>query len=163
MEKVYLGFNLDDKIFGVAAEDVLRVSQIVEITSIPKAPKVVKGIINVMGEVVPVIDIRNRLNLPSREIHLSDYLIIIRCKNQTISIIVDGIMGLIPALTDNDVPLKNVIGDSPLIERVIKQADGFILIINTQKLLNVKESKKIQKLVDRQNEKIYGHFAQVPA
>lgn len=49
MENVYLGFTIDNKLFGITADAVIRVSQIVEITSVPKSPRVIKGIINVMG------------------------------------------------------------------------------------------------------------------
>jgi purine-binding chemotaxis protein CheW len=163
MEKVYLGFKLNNKTFGVAAEKIVRVSQIVEITSIPNAPETVMGIINVMGEVVPVIDLRKRLNLPPRPVSLSDYLIIAKNKNQTVSFVVDAIIGLIPAIQDNDVSLKNIIHNSPLIERVIKENDEFILIIDSEKLINNQESQQIQEMVESENGTIYTTFSKATA
>ncbi len=163
MENVYLGFTIDNKLFGITADAVIRVSQIVEITSVPKSPRVIKGIINVMGEIVPVVDIRYQLNFPEREFRLSDYLIIFRALGKTLSFVVDGILGLIPGLIDHDVPLNTIIGDSPLIERVIKHGDGFIMIVNPQKILSLKEGKSIENLIDGQNEHVFQKYAQISA
>lgn len=163
MEKVYLGFELNQKIFGIAAEKVLRVSQIVEITPIPQAPETVLGIINVMGQVVPVVDLRKRLNLEEKPLSLSDYLIIVQTGSQTISFVAEAIIGLIPAYHENDVSLKNILQNSPIIERVIKEDDRFILIIDSEKLLNRQEFQEMQKLVDTQHDEIYPAFNKITA
>lgn len=76
---------------------------------------------------------------------------------------VDGILGLIPGLVDHDVPLNTIIGDSPLIERVIKHGDGFIMIVNPQKILSLKEGKSIENLIDGQNEHVFQKYAQISA
>ncbi len=163
MEHVYLGFRLDDKIFGIEAQNILRVSQIVEITSIPQAADTVLGIINVMGEVVPVVDLRKLLGLPPRTISLSDYLIIVKNKQQALSIVADEIIGLIPAFNENNVSLKNIIQNTVLIERVIRQDEDFILIIDSQKLLEAQESQNIQKMVEAQNDTLFTTFRKATA
>ncbi len=163
MEKVYLGFKLNHKTFGIDAKDVLRVSQIVEITSVPQASESIMGIINVMGEVVPVVDLRKRLDLPAKPFALTDYIIIVQTDTQAVSFVVDEIIGLIPAFDDKDVSLKNIIRNSPVIERVIKEHDEFILIIDSRKLLNEQESDQIQTMVETQNGAIYRAFSKATA
>ena len=163
MEKVYLGFKLNHKTFGIDAKNVLRVSQIVEITSVPQASESIMGIINVMGEVVPVVDLRKRLDLPAKPFALTDYIIIVQTDTQAVSFVVDEIIGLIPAFDDKDVSLKNIIRNSPVIERVIKEDDEFILIIDSRKLLNEQESEQIQTMVETQNGAIYRAFSKATA
>ncbi len=163
MKKVYLGFELNHKIFGVSVEKVLRVSQIVEITPIPQAPSSILGIINFMGQVVPVVDLRKRLNLSEKPLSLTDYLIIVQTAHQTVGFTAESIIGLIPAYHENDVPLKDILQNSPVIERVIKENDRFILIIDSEKLLNRQEVQKVQKLVDTQHDKIYPALNKITA
>ena len=163
MEKVYLGFKLNHKTFGLEAKDVLRVSQIVEITPVPQASETIMGIINVMGEVVPVVDLRKQLNFPARSISYSDYLIIVRTNDQSLSFVVDEIIGLIPAFDNTDVMLKNIIQNSTVIERVIKQRDEFILIINSRELLNKQEFQQNQKMVETLNDGIYPTYRKATA
>ncbi len=163
MEQVYLGFKLDEKTFGIDARDVLRVSQIVEITPVPQAADSILGIINVMGEVVPVIDLRKRLGLPARTPSLSDYLIVVKNERQSVSFVVDAIIGLFPALNENNVSLQNIVQNSTLIEKVIRQENEFILIIDSQKLLDAQQSRHIREMVEAHNGTLYAAIGKATA
>ena len=58
-----VGFNIDSELFGV---DILMVQEIIRevpITSIPDSPNFIEGVINLRGNIIPVIDMRKRLNL----------------------------------------------------------------------------------------------------
>ncbi|NOX90516.1 MAG: hypothetical protein GXO77_16030 [Calditrichaeota bacterium] len=154
MEQVYLGFKLDNKTFGIAIDKVKRVSQIVEIIPLPKSPRIILGLINVFGEAVPVLNIRYRLGFPKRDIRITDHLIIIRKNNFSMAFVVDQVSGLIPLIDDNDIPLKKLISRPQLIERVIRQNDEFVLILNFDKLLSFRETQRIEKLLKDENEKI---------
>lgn len=72
-----LVFSLDEKKFAIDINDIERVLRAMQITTLPDAPKQVLGLIDVGGRILPVIDIRKRLNLPVRKIHPDDRIILL--------------------------------------------------------------------------------------
>ena len=75
----YVVFTLDEQRYALHLAAVERIIPVVEITPLPKAPDLVLGIINVGGQIIPVIDTRKRFRLPERELNLSDVLITADC------------------------------------------------------------------------------------
>ncbi len=159
MNQGYLGFELDDLKFGIALDVVRRVSPIVALTPLPKSPRVILGLINVQGRGVPVMDIRHRLGLPKRPFKLSDHLIILEVKGSMLAFVVDRVTGIIPVISENEIPLDQIFHKTPLIERAIKIDERFILILNSKKLLNIRESKKLEKLLKEDYDDIHKKLA----
>ncbi|MBI4530070.1 MAG: chemotaxis protein CheW, partial [Candidatus Latescibacteria bacterium] len=69
-------FTLDEQRYALHLSAVERVVCSVEVTPLPKAPEVVLGVINVQGQVLPVVNIRKRFQLPERGITLTDHFIV---------------------------------------------------------------------------------------
>lgn len=67
LEGKYLNFFLGNEEFGVRVDQVKEIIQIMEITSIPNASAYIKGVINLRGKVIPVVDLRLKLGIPIRE------------------------------------------------------------------------------------------------
>jgi len=72
-------FTLNEQRYGIPLGVVERVVRMVEITRLPSGPEFIQGVINVQGEIMPVLNLRRRFNLVERPVELSDQLIIIRC------------------------------------------------------------------------------------
>lgn len=92
-QKIVL-FTLDEPRYALSVSDVVRVVRAVEITPLPKAPDVVLGVINFHGEIIPVIDIRKRFQLPQRDMQLEDQFIIAQTSQRLVAIIVDSVNGV---------------------------------------------------------------------
>ena len=71
-------FSLDDQQYALLLPVVERVINAVAVTPLPEAPDIVLGVINIYGEIIPVMNIRKRFGLPEREIDIKDQLIISR-------------------------------------------------------------------------------------
>lgn len=69
-------FSLDTRLYAISLSAVRRVVQAVELTPLPNAPPIVKGVINLGGLIIPVVNIRRRFRLPERELELSDQFIV---------------------------------------------------------------------------------------
>ena len=63
----YLLFRIDEAYYGLSLTSVREIIQVPKITDIPGTPEYVKGIINLRGGVVPVIDVRLKFAMPERE------------------------------------------------------------------------------------------------
>ena len=63
----FVEFNLGDEKYGVDILQVKTIERMMPITRVPKAPRFVEGVINLRGEIVPVIDLKKRFDLPPSE------------------------------------------------------------------------------------------------
>lgn len=87
---------LDDLRFGLSMNAVERVIRAVEVSPLPDAPAGVLGVVNVHGCILPVYDIRPRFGLASREMRVSDHLVIARAGNQPVALLVDAAIEVVP-------------------------------------------------------------------
>jgi purine-binding chemotaxis protein CheW len=97
LEGKYLTFNLMDEYYGVSVDWILQIIAIPDITKIPKTPTFVRGVINLRGKIIPVIDLRLKFKLPEQEYNDRTSIIIIKIKNHEggelfIGLIVDKVL-----------------------------------------------------------------------
>jgi purine-binding chemotaxis protein CheW len=63
----YLTFSLEDEEYGIAIVKVKEITQMLNVTPVPHTPNYVKGVVNLRGKVIPVMDLRVRFNMPEIE------------------------------------------------------------------------------------------------
>jgi purine-binding chemotaxis protein CheW len=130
-------FTLDQQKYGLNASAVQRIIRAVEITALPKAPEIVLGVINMEGEIIPVLDIRKRFQRPASEINPENNFIISKTQSRTVAIVVDSVLGL----TSNEtIPIsQNRLPGMEYVQGIIKLEDGMILIHNLDEFLSLDE------------------------
>lgn len=85
-----LPFTLDDRVFALPLEVVERVARMVAVTPLPGAPEVVRGVVDIAGEFVPVVDPRRRFDLPMVRILPYQQLVVLRTRRRRLAMQVDG-------------------------------------------------------------------------
>lgn len=140
----WLIFSIDEQRYGLPCAIVKRIIRIVDITPVPNMPIGVLGLINVQGQIILVIDIRQRLGLPSIEYKLQDVLVVAESTKQTIGFIADEV-SYFENLETNFVQVKNIIQDIECADRIVKDKDGMIYILNIEKLLNKQDENMLHK------------------
>lgn len=93
-------FYLDGLMFGVNLDRVQEVIRYLEITEIPLAPEVIRGLMNLRGQIVIGIDLRRRLDLPPRLDEKQPMNVVIRSAHGAVSLLVDDI-GDVVEVTEN--------------------------------------------------------------
>jgi purine-binding chemotaxis protein CheW len=88
-------FSLDDRMFALPLEVVVRALFAVEVTSLPSAPAIVAGIFNYHGMIVPLVDIRIRFGLPPQEILPSDRFILIHTPKRILAVVASHVTGIL--------------------------------------------------------------------
>jgi len=142
-----VAFSLDDRRFAVPLSAVKRVERIAAVTLLPKAPAIVAGIINFHGQVIAVMDIRSRFNLPSREPELNDHLLIMETGRRTLAFIVDGADGVIDASTDQYADTGTVLSGTEYVKGVVKLEDGMVLIHDPETFLSLEEEHALEAVM----------------
>lgn len=89
----YLTFGLGDEIFALDVAQVREVLDLITITKVPRAPEFMRGVINVRGSVVPVVDLRLKFGLPKTETGMDTRIIVM-------DLFLDGETAVIGALAD---------------------------------------------------------------
>jgi purine-binding chemotaxis protein CheW len=89
--KQYCSFFVGDHYFGVDVREVQEVMRYQEMTRVPLAPAEVAGLINLRGQIVTAVDIRQRLGLPQRPQSQLPMNVVVRCDDSAVSLLVDEI------------------------------------------------------------------------
>lgn len=130
-------FKLGYESYGIEIERVKTIEKITNITRVPNTKPYVKGVINLRGEVIPVIDLRKRFGLPLKDYDNDTRIIIVSIKDIVIGLIVDSSSEVI-YLNDNEVDNPPTIGESDTVEFIkgIGKKDGnLIMLLNLKKVL----------------------------
>jgi purine-binding chemotaxis protein CheW len=132
-------FNIGDACCGINILRVQEINKLTEVTCVPLAPDYVKGILNLRGQIITVIDVGKRLGLPSSEADeaKNQRNIIVYYENESIGLLVDSIGDVFRAENENiEKPPANVVGiQGQFIEGVLKTEKQLISILNLAAVL----------------------------
>ena len=141
-------FSLDDQRYGLPLWSVERAVRAVEITPLPKAPEIVLGVINVQGQLVPVVNLRRRFRLPERDILLSDQIIVAQTTNRLVALVVDSVLGVLTYSRREVVDADRIAPDVDYVEGIVKADDGMVLIHDLDKFLSLDEVEALARALE---------------
>ena len=137
-------FSLDQRLYALPLNSVDRVIHAVYICSLPKAPDIICGIINVKGVIIPVVDIRKRFGFASREIDSNDQLIIANTGKRTIALMVDEVNEILAIDAGQQISTREEMSYAGYIDGIAKIQDELILIYNLERFLDLDEEKRLE-------------------
>ncbi len=91
IENQFLTFTIEDEDYGVEISNIKEIITMCAITEVPHTQDYLKGIINLRGEIIPVIDVRERFRKPKKEYDSLTCIIVIEYKNYSMGLIVDKV------------------------------------------------------------------------
>lgn len=134
----FLTFSLCEQEFGI---DILRVQEIKNysrVTPIPNSPPNVKGVMNLRGTVIPIVDLRCTLGMPSAEYDKFTVIIVVNIDSRVVGLVVDAVsdvMDVNPA--DIEVPPSLASeGSSSVVNGIAKAEERLITLLNISKLVH---------------------------
>ncbi len=124
----FLTFMSDGLIFGVSTENVIEIITNYMIRPLPMVPDYIRGIINLRGQVLPVMDIRLRMNKPFREYTSTTCIIILEINSTLIGIVVDSVLQVqdIDIAGASPIPIEN---RQELTNAMISLDDGTVVLL----------------------------------
>ena len=136
-------FFLDDFYFGVEVQKVQEVIRYQEMTRVPLAPPVVRGLINLRGQIVTAIDMRRRLDLPKLPEDQLPMNVVIRTDDGPVSLLVDEIGDVMEVDADSyERPPETLRGPArDLIEGAYKLNGRLLLTLNSDRAVSVGASR----------------------
>ena len=125
---------------------ILRTVNIVEITPLPHDSELISGVINLHGQVIPVINIRKCLNFKNRAPRLSDIMLIANVADRTIAFIVDEVKNIVTPEARNITEMDDILPVVEFVHEVVNVNDKLLPVYDFEKLIAL-ESKHIDEVV----------------
>lgn len=136
-------FTLGEPRYALNLSVVERVVQAVEIMPLPKAPPLVLGLINVQGQVITVVDIRQCFGMPAREITVNDQFILARTSHRRVAVVADAVSGVIEPSERQWVAAGDVLPGVEFIRGVAKLDDTLVLVCDLDQILSLETERAL--------------------
>ena len=145
-------FQLGEELYGINIMDVKEIVRVQAIRAIPNAPVYVEGIFNLRSEIIPIINLHKRFHLKklitSEEDELLSGFVIIDIDGMKLGVIIDRISRVITIEKEDVQPPPQMLSGigAEYIQGVVRQEQGYLIILDIRDLFNPKELQKIAEL-----------------
>jgi purine-binding chemotaxis protein CheW len=150
----YLTFRLGDEIYACHVNKLLSILEIPKITEVPGAPKYMKGIIDLRGKVLPLIDTKIKLNMPAVEFTKDTCIVVMDISfendNLLIGVLVDAVLEVLEFEGDKILPPPNLGKkyQSRFIYGIVKKDEKFIMLLDIDMLFSIDEIEHLKEATD---------------
>jgi purine-binding chemotaxis protein CheW len=139
-------FKLGNEEYGISILQVQEIKRMTDITRVPHTPDYIKGVINLRGSVLPVIDLKKRLNLPNDEYTDDTRIIIVNVNDMAVGLIVDGVSEVTSMGADQIDSSQSVTGveGSGFISGVGKLDNRLLILLNLEVIILGSQEDKLR-------------------
>jgi purine-binding chemotaxis protein CheW len=142
-------FAMAKELYGVSIQSVHEIVKVPDITQVPDAPGYLVGVINLRGKIIPVIDLRKRLNLSGAERTKTSRVLITENEGRFVGLLVDAVsevLKLPPEAVEAPPEMISSIGVE-YITGVAKRELRLIILLDLKKVLSVEDMRKVGLVV----------------
>lgn len=143
-----ISFIVGEEEYGL---EILRVKEVIrvrEITRLPRAPCFVKGIINLRGDVIPIIDLRDKFGLEHREYTSMTRVIVVDVDGRLVGMVVDAASQVVRIPADQIEPPPPIVGglSAEYIKGVGKLDERLVILLNIDRILSAQEKVELNRM-----------------
>jgi purine-binding chemotaxis protein CheW len=140
----FVVFVLAGRRYALALGAVERVVRMVALAPLPRAPAIVLGLVDLQGEVVPVLDVRRRFRLPERAPRASDPLIVARTRRRRVGLVVESVEAVIERAAAERIAPETVAPGLDYVQGVTRlEPHGLVLIHDLDTFLSLDEERAL--------------------
>ncbi|MBA4252230.1 MAG: chemotaxis protein CheW [Chlorobiaceae bacterium] len=132
-----VSFFIGNEEFAIYILCVQEINRMISITKVPNSPSYVEGVINLRGRVIPVINLRSKLGIPTKEHDKNTRIIVVEINKTTVGFIVDGVNEVLRIPKSITEPPPAIVAgiNSEFIEAVGKLDDRLLILLDLEKIL----------------------------
>lgn len=154
-ENQYLVFELEDEEYGVEILQVQEIRGWERPTPIPNMPDYVKGVIDLRGTIVPIVDMRLKFHLSNVEYSDRTVVVVLRIENKMMGMVVDGVSDVLGLSNDQIKPAPQFSMDNnsednrinaEYLEGLVTIVDRMVILVNVEKLLSGKDMVLVSQM-----------------
>ena len=140
-----LVFDLAGRTYGLPSDDVLELLRAVAITPLPNGPRIVAGVINLRGLIVPVFDLRIRFGMPSPPLEPSDHFIVARARHRIVAIRTDRAIHLTTVAGEDVMAAERIVSGTRHISGIAQVKGDIVLIHDLHGFLSEAEGATLDR------------------
>ena len=132
-----VSFKIEDEEFGIDIFKVKEINRMMHVTKVPNAPHYVEGVVNLRGKIIPVVDIRSRLQLTKKEHNKNTRIIVVELDKSTVGFVVDEVREVLripESITESPPDFVGSI-NSDFIKSVGKLNDRILILLDLEKVI----------------------------
>lgn len=151
----YLTFFLGDEQYGIGIDRIKEIIAMMKVTNVPKTPEYMRGVINLRGSIIPVVDTRLRFGMEDREADMHTAIIIVEVDKVNIGFIVDRVeeVATIDSANLSEPPKFGNQIDTDFICSMAQMGENVIMILDVLKLFEADELLSLEQLQKNENSK----------
>lgn len=143
-------FEVAMRHYAVPLADTCELLRIPTIVPLPKAPAITEGVINVRGQVTPVLDLRKRFGLPHKAPHPDEHIVVVRAGTRVIGFRVDRALGVSRIRPEDIEDAAAITPRAEYLTGIAKLRDGLVLIHDPSAFLAAAEARELDLALDAQ-------------
>jgi purine-binding chemotaxis protein CheW len=154
LEGQYLTFLLKSETYGIPIGCVREINRVGEITPVPRTPEFIKGVFNLRGKIIPVINLREKLGIKAIPFDRDTCTIVVETEGGQIGCIVDAVKEVV-TLSENQVeppPQFGQGGSQSVLIGLGKTPQSIIILIDISKAFSIENMEQVTQLQDVQKE-----------
>jgi purine-binding chemotaxis protein CheW len=147
-EGKFLTFVLGSEVYGIEILKVREIIKLMDITTVPRTPDYMKGVINLRGKVIPIINLRSKFSMPEIEHTQETCIIVVEVNKTSIGIIVDSVSEVsnINSGEIEDAPHLGQDIDTNFILGLGKTKERIVILLDIEQVLSSEELEKVGQL-----------------
>ncbi len=141
-----VSFSLSNEEYGVDIGQVQEINRMVSITHVPRAPHFMEGVINLRGQLIPIIDLRTRFGMPRAEHTKNTRIVVTEIGSKRVGMVVDAVSEVlrIPVEQVEDAPDMIAGVDTEYIRGVGKLGDRLIILLDLARVISTQEKRELE-------------------
>lgn len=147
--KQFVSFVLEGEEYGVPILSVQEIIRFETVTRVPQSSDFIEGVLNLRGQVIPVVNLRKKFNLPEREKDSSTRIIVVEVSDKVVGMVVDEVSEVL------QIPIENIAPPPPVgtnvdiqfISGMGKLDDKLIILVDIDRILSEKEQALVQQVL----------------
>ena len=148
VEEQVVVFSLAGELYGLDISRVQGIIKMPEVTRVPRAAEFVEGVINLRGEIVPIIDLRKRFGLGQQEDSVDTRIINVEMGDHLVGLIVDAVEEVLNIPSDVIEPPPDLVTtvDSAYLRGIAKLEDRLVILLDLDRVLSTAEQQALGRL-----------------
>ena len=142
-----VSFKLGSEEYGVDIAQVQEINRMVAVTHVPRAPQFMEGVINLRGQLIPIIDLRARFGMPRAEHTKNTRIVVTEIGAKRVGMVVDSVSEVLrlPADQIEDAPEMISGVDTEYIRGVGKIEDRLIILLDLARIISGAEKRELEE------------------
>lgn len=153
LEGRYLIFSIEERNYGIEIQHILEIVGLHTITEVPDMPSFVKGVMNLRGRIIPLIDVRNRFKLPEVAYNDKTCVIILNINRYSIGLIVDTVREVLKIGSEQmeDAPRFGEGIGNRFVKSLAKVKEEIKILLDIERLFKEEEIKQTELVIQDHN------------